>query len=170
MKVVTNASPLIYLAKTGRLKLLKLLFGQVTMPTAVYREVVERGLAENRPDAAAVNAAVEEGWLKVVETKPSPQLATALDQIDVGEAETLNLAKQVNAELVLIDDGAARRLAKAIGVVPHGTVYVLLLALKRKHITKVEAKNSLARLIEAGFRLSQEIYAKALAEIDEYDK
>lgn len=170
MKVITNASPLIYLAKIGRLRLLKLLFSHVSLPYAVYREVVERGLAENRPDAAEVKAAVNQGWLKVIQIKSNPELASALDQIDAGEAETLSLARQEKTEIVLVDDGAARRLAKALGLTPHGTVYVILCALKRKHLSEDEAKAALAQLIEAGFRLSPEIYSKALAEIDGYGK
>jgi len=53
--VVSNASPLIYLAKLGKIELLHELFGQVVIPPAVYQEVVVLGT--NKPGAEEVKAA-----------------------------------------------------------------------------------------------------------------
>ena len=41
--IVSNAGPLIHLARISKLKLLKTLFGEVVIPNAVKEEVVERG-------------------------------------------------------------------------------------------------------------------------------
>lgn len=41
-KVVGNSSALIHLAKIGQLDLLAQQFGQIVVPEAVWREVVER--------------------------------------------------------------------------------------------------------------------------------
>jgi len=46
MIVVTNAGPLMALAKLGLLHLLGQLYGKVEMPTAVYNEVVLRGMEQ----------------------------------------------------------------------------------------------------------------------------
>jgi hypothetical protein len=52
--VVSNASPLIALSSCGRLALLRELFGEVTIPEAVRREVVDQG--DGRPlGSAATN-------------------------------------------------------------------------------------------------------------------
>ncbi|AGK61339.1 hypothetical protein Asulf_01348 [Archaeoglobus sulfaticallidus PM70-1] len=43
MIVVSNSGPLITLAKIGKLNILRVLFGEVTIPKAVRVEVVEKG-------------------------------------------------------------------------------------------------------------------------------
>ncbi len=43
MKVVSNASPLINLARIGRLDLLPRIFGRLFIPEAVWQEVVVEG-------------------------------------------------------------------------------------------------------------------------------
>lgn len=44
MPIVSNTSPLIWLSKVGRIKLLKKLFGEVIIPEEVYIEAVEKEL------------------------------------------------------------------------------------------------------------------------------
>jgi predicted nucleic acid-binding protein len=44
VKVVFDASPLIALARLERLELLREMFGDVVVPSAVWREVVAAGL------------------------------------------------------------------------------------------------------------------------------
>ena len=58
MKAVTNAGPLIALGKLGLVDLLNRLYDAVLVPTAVYQEVVTRGLELGQPDAYAVQMAV----------------------------------------------------------------------------------------------------------------
>jgi predicted nucleic acid-binding protein len=41
--IVSNAGPLIHLARISKLRLLKELFGEVVIPYAVKEEVVEKG-------------------------------------------------------------------------------------------------------------------------------
>lgn len=43
MRVVSNAGPLIHLARAKHFNLLQILFGRVIIPSAVYQEVVVRG-------------------------------------------------------------------------------------------------------------------------------
>lgn len=51
MIVVSNASPLLALAQANCLGILKALFGQVSIPVAVYRETVER-VSRSGPETA----------------------------------------------------------------------------------------------------------------------
>ena len=46
MKIVSNASPLINLARIGQLDLLQQLYGQLTIPEAVWHEVVVEGAGQ----------------------------------------------------------------------------------------------------------------------------
>jgi len=50
-KVVSNATPLIYLAKANQLSLLQSMVNQVFIPEAVYREVVVEGKRLGEKDA-----------------------------------------------------------------------------------------------------------------------
>ena len=51
-KVVSNASPLIHLAKIGQLNLLHDFFGDIAIPRAVYQECIIEG--EEREEIAAI--------------------------------------------------------------------------------------------------------------------
>ncbi len=62
--IVSNATPLIYLAKLGRLHLLKDFFQEVIIPEEVKRVVVDRGKEQNSVDAFVVEEALKEGWIK----------------------------------------------------------------------------------------------------------
>lgn len=157
--VVSNSTPLIYLAKIGRLDLLKELFGEVLIPKEVYAEVVEKGKALGLKDAYVVEAAVTQGWIKVVVADPVEMPI----ELDKGEEEALSLAKQHKAT-VLIDETSARSAARLLDLTPRGTIFVLLLALKEKKIVLDEFMQALNELIDAGFRLKEEVYLQAIKE------
>ena len=59
MIVISDAGPLIYLGGTGKLELLRLLFGAVVVPGQVWDEVIVRG--RNEVGSAAVAAATLTG-------------------------------------------------------------------------------------------------------------
>ena len=63
---------------------------------------------------------------------------------------------------VLIDEIAERTAAEILGLVPRGTVYVLLKALKMKKIDFDGFLIVLDNLLEEGFRLKEEVYLKAI--------
>lgn len=63
-KAISNSSPLIHLAKIGRLSLLKCFWNEVIIPEAVYRECILEG-----GEREEVKALKEAEWLKVVNVK-----------------------------------------------------------------------------------------------------
>jgi uncharacterized protein len=157
--VVSNSTPLIYLAKIGRLDLLKELFSEVLIPKEVYKEVVERGKSLRIKDAYIVEAAVTQGWIKVVAADPVKMPI----ELDKGEEEALSLAIKLKAT-VLIDEVSARSAARLLNLTPRGTIFVLLLALKEEKIVLEEFMQSLNELIDVGFRLKEEVYVLAIKE------
>ena len=99
MSVVSNASPLINLARIGKLDLLHDLYGELTIPEAVWREVVVEGAGQ--PGADEVKGAT---WIKR-HAVANRQLVHALQQeLDAGEAEAIVLASEMEAELLLMDE------------------------------------------------------------------
>ncbi len=157
--IVSNSTPLIYLAKIGRLFLLRDLFGDILIPEEVRKEVIDRGKEENCPDAFIVEKALKEGWIKVEEVSVMKELEEF--GIDLGEAEAISLALKLDSG-ILLDQTHARIAAKALGLKPRGTIYVLLRALKKGKMTYEEYLSSLGDIVNHGFRLSSEVYLEAV--------
>lgn len=99
--VVSDSSTLIHLASIGRLSLLPKFYGHVTIPPAVWREVVEQG--GNRPGAIEVEEALQEGWIQVAAAADTALLRLLGRDLDDGESEVIALAVERQAALVLLD-------------------------------------------------------------------
>ncbi len=160
MLVVSNSSPLIHLGKIGLLDLLAERFDQVLVPKAVWQEAVEEGGDE--PDAKAIATA---SWIKVQEVPFSPLLTTLSALLDKGEAEAIVLAMEVRADLILLDESDARRIAELYGLRKTGLLGVLIEAKREGRIQSL--KVYLDQLCTTGFHLSEQIYNEALEAVNE---
>lgn len=156
--IVSNATPLIYLAKIGKLDLLKELYDIVLITEEVKKEIVDKGKELNKKDAYVIEAAIQEGWIRVEKAKE----ITLPIELETGERSTINLAKGKNIREVIIDEVSARTAARLVGLTPRGTIFVLLRALEKKLINYNEFLEILNKLIEEGFRLKEEIYVQAI--------
>lgn len=157
LKVVCNSSPLIHLAKIKMLEMLKNFFGEILIPEAVYRECVREG--GEREDAKEIENA---GWVRVMKIKDK-ELKKALNvALDEGESESIVLALEQSADLILLDDYEAREFARTYGLSITGTVGILMKAKKEGKIASLEEE--LEKLRESGFWLSNKLYTKVLQE------
>ena len=154
MKIVTNASPLIFLTKIDSLVLLQQCFSHVLVPPTV---VVETGL--DLPDFIEQTQLSEVGEAFV---------RGAVGTLHRGELETLTLARECEIDLVAVDDKAARRRAIHMGLRPIGTVGLLVLARRFGHLDEITAVDRLNQLVDRhGLYLSSRIIQQvrsALAE------
>lgn len=157
--IVSNSTPLIWLAKIGKINLLKKFFKTVMIPEAVYDEVVTKGIEANAQDAFIVEDAVKEGWIKTRKVKGIRKLEKF--GLHKGEVDAISLAAELKSE-VLVDETHARLAAKAFNIKPKGTIYVLLRALKEKNINYDEYLDLLEKLVKTGFRMSDELYLEAV--------
>ncbi len=154
-KVVCNSSPLIHLAKVGKLELLKEYFTEILIPEAVYRECVVDG--KDREDAKRIESA---SWIRVVDIK-NIDLKKALNTVlDEGESEAIVLALQESADLILLDDYEARELARTYGLKITGTIGLLIKAKYEGDISSIG--EMLKKLRRTGFWLSDDLYTKIL--------
>ena len=160
-KIVSNATPLIYLAKIKKYSLLKSLFDKIIISQEVKIEIVDEGEKLKQADALLIEREIEVGFIEVM--KVEKLLETSLE-LELGELSTLSLAKKLKIDEVLIDETLGRSAARIIGLVPKGTLYVLLKNLKLKEITFDDFLNILNELLESGFRLKEEIYIKVIEE------
>lgn len=111
---ISDSSTLIHLAVLGRLGLLREYYGQVLVPPAVRKEVVEEG--QGRAGAREVEDAAHSGWLKVL--TPTNEALVRLLKRDLGdgEAEAIALAVEGQGDLILLDESDARRVATIYGL------------------------------------------------------
>ena len=150
---------MIWLAKIGRLDLMRIVFGEVAVPRRVYEEAA----SERSSDSILICRAVEDGRIKVSEGLEEAAVLAERAGIHLGEAEAILLAKKIGAELI-IDEREGSVTAQIFGVRPIGTIAVLLLALAEGRLTFNEFKECLDRLIASGFWLSVDVYNRALEE------
>jgi predicted nucleic acid-binding protein len=141
--VVSNASPLINLARVQRFDLLKHFYGRVTIPTAVYDEVVIRG-QERDGSRDLRNAA----WITGATPKDDLAVSALAAQLDRGEASAIILARELDAELLLIDEIRGRRVAETLGVKITGTPGILARAKREGLIPNL--RDEIARLQSQG--------------------
>jgi predicted nucleic acid-binding protein len=160
-KVVSNATPLIYLAKSDQLNLLKSIVKQVFIPEAVYKEVVIKGKNLGENDAYRVESAVTKGWIKVQKVQ---KVYPVEIEIHPGEMEVISLAKEKGIEAVLMDDAKARAASNIAGLRPIGTLWLILKAVKDRVINFDEFLAMLENIIRAGFYLKEEVYLKVISE------
>lgn len=149
--VVSNSSPLIALERIGRVDLLRQIFGaKMAIPPAVAREVY-------------ANAAIPQ-WIRImsVVTVVDP---TASPTLGAGEREAIALALAERAQLIILDDLPARRLAARRGLSVIGTVGVLLVAKRSGAIPAVSPL--LEALVSSGFHLSDRVRGTVLTAANE---
>jgi hypothetical protein len=162
--VICDSSTLIHLAGIGRLGLLRELYGALTVPEAVWREVVEEG--RGRFGACEVLAARQAGWLEVRSVTNGPLLRSLKQELDDGEAEVIGLAIDLVAGLVLLDETEARRVASVYELKKTGAIGVLIRARLEGKIESLRPDLDKLRT-EAGFWIDDKIYRQALAAVGE---
>lgn len=172
MPIVSNASPLIWLSKAGKLSLLKDLFIEVLIPEEVYKETVKKGLEEGFSDAFIIKESVENGWIKVVRLdedgeKLCRKITEHAPEIHLGEAQAIVLARE-NKTLLLMDESSGRTFAEAMGLEVRGTLYIIIEALKRGLLDKNNAEETVLTLARKGFRIEPKLLARLLKEIGGY--
>ena len=151
---VVNASPLILLAKAGRLELLRALGRDLIVPDAVVEELRAKG--SNDPVVQTVENAA---WLRVVSV-PATQQSIAAWRLGAGETAVLTCALQYSDPLVVLDDREGRRCAGSHGIAVIGTIGVALLAKDAGTIPLVAPV--LDELVTAGMHVSDALLARAL--------
>lgn len=159
MIIISDTSPLVCLLHLNKINLLKDLFDNVIIPTAVFNELISA-------------KTIDETFLHY---NPFIQVKTPLNKIEVkelrkildaGESEAIVLSKELNADLLLIDEDRGRKFAVKYGLTIKGILGVLLQAKERKLINQV--KPLIDRLqSEINFRINKNLLQKILIEANE---
>ena len=119
MIVVADTSPITYLAQLELTHLLPALYGDLVLPEAVQAEL----LAIGAPKQVRRWAADPPAWVRILSpTRTDP----GLEALDAGERAAVLLSLELSADVLLVDERKARRIARErFGLHVSGTLGVL---------------------------------------------
>lgn len=163
-KVITNSTPIIGLSILGKLPLLAELFEEVYVPEAVFKEVVQSD-SPRMYGRQELKWMVDEERFQLYSVENSEFVQKLYGKLHEGELEVIVAAKELDLKFVVIDEHAARNLAKTFLLQPIGTIGILILAKKRGLITEV--KPLLDILLDHDFYISKKLYQQVLSQADE---
>lgn len=159
--VVCDAGPLIHLDELGAVDLLAE-FPKVLVPHAVWNEV-ER----HRPSALTHP---EVTLTRIVPQQPEPPELEVLSQalsLHVGEWEALRVAMEHSPVLLLTDDTAARLAAGNLRIPTHGTIGILVRAIRIGLRTKAQILTTLRSLPEKStLHLKRSLLDRVIGEVE----
>jgi len=147
-KLVVNSSPLIVLFRSGQAELLPQMFKSILVPEQVYQEIVLEG-----PLDEVKRMLPNASWYSRVNVEISLKVASW--NLGEGESSVFSLASQKPEYRALVDDLAARRCARVLGIEILGTGGLLVLAKKRGLIQSIRKR--IERLREAGPYMSDDV-------------
>lgn len=149
-RVIVNSTPIIILCNIGLLDILKALYAEICIPEAVYREVTEKDDSACQALKTALN------WMHV--EKIANQSDKKMYKAKLHQEGTAD-------DLVVIDDNAAKKTAKYLGLKVTGTIGVLLKA-KREGIIP-EIVSVLEKMKKNGFYISESLEQLVLEQAGE---
>ncbi len=161
MIIVSDTSPVSNLILIERLDILRELFSEIIIPTAVDTEI--RALKQFGKDLSEYENAV---WIKISSPANLQKVQNLQANLDEGEAQAIALALELNCGLLLMDERIGTNIARQEGLQTVGLIGILIKAKEEKLIAEVglilnELKNT------AGFWINADLERKILQKIGE---
>jgi uncharacterized protein len=171
-RIVADATPIVYLAKIGKLQLLQQLYEDVVTPPRIKEEL----FAGKHPETPVIEEAYDAGWLEERALNQnsknffSKQLRDA-PGLHQGESQAIALSYVGHLPLIIDeDDKTGRRIARVWGIEVKGTLRVILEAYEAHLIQYEETRRLFKALLAERFRVTAEIYERALALLEKAKK
>jgi predicted nucleic acid-binding protein len=147
MIAVSDTGPLLYLSLINRTELLPQIFEKVLIPPAVAEELSDTSTPQE------ASALIERCplWLQI---RDVPMTSLSLEHFGRGEQQAITLAASVSADVLLIDDRAAKDFAtQVVNLAASGTIGVLYEAAMDELIpfTAADFDESVQRLLTTNF-------------------
>jgi predicted nucleic acid-binding protein len=128
--VIVNTSPLFYLHQIDRLNLLPALYSQVTVPTAVQRE-----LQAGQAQGLSIPLLEQMDWVTIASANAA--FLPNVTDLGEGEAEVIALGIENPGSRLILDDALGRSIARLYQLTCAGTLGVLVGAKQLGHIPAV---------------------------------
>lgn len=162
MIIICDNSPLSGLLAINQLNLLKKIYGEITIPQAVFDEILF--LTTNNIDISPI---LNAEWIKI--KKVNFELFSHINfppKIHAGEKEAMLLALELKADWLLIDEHEGRKIAKNLEINIIGLLGILIKAKQENYILSL--RGLLEELEEkSNFRLSESLKLKAFQLVGE---
>jgi len=159
-KVVVNSTPIISLSIIDQLDLLKKLYNEIYIPQAVYDEVCVKGKSQ-----IGAKTLQKANFIKTLSIKNDEARQFFSASLHKGEVEVMVLAKELEADLLIIDDYQARKHAKYLDFKITGTLGILIKSKEANYIKKI--KPLMDKLIDNDIYIGDNLYRKILDLADE---
>lgn len=147
--IISNTTPINYLVLIDQIDVLHDLYGRVLISQAVLGELQ----ADGTPSKVKEWITSYPDWLEV--RSVSVCLNDTLHYLDVGEREAISLAKELNADALIIDESEGRKAARAQGLRVIGTLRVLYDAAKAE---LCDLEQVYSQLRQTTFRAHPDLY------------
>ncbi|MBS3083366.1 hypothetical protein J4423_01030 [Candidatus Pacearchaeota archaeon] len=151
---VFDSSFLIYFGKVRLLDKIGLLPGIKIIPSEVYNELINIGKDREEQEVDYIINIVEN---KIFVVRDVENLIVSAPGLSNADAQVLSLAKKTQS-IAIIDERYANSLAESYNIETHGLIYMLILLVKEKIISKKVAFGHLDEIIKEGFYLSNQKY------------
>jgi len=162
---ISNAGPLIHLAKANALQILQTLYYRILIPDEVKTETVDKGKEEGHPDALKIEKAIQQGWIKTIQVKLNSDFQKAAKTAGLRNAEAVVIQYAYQNHLTaLLDDEPARIFAKTLGITVRGTLGIVIQATKNNILNQQEAIQTLDKITETMY-ISANLYKTIRREI-----
>lgn len=121
MIIVSDTSPINNLAAINHRHLLHHLYGTVLIPEAIYRELTD----SNFPVAGTTEVQPFD-WIQTRAVSNLTLVEALSNELDIGEAEAIALAVEMQAEQVLMDERRGRLIANRLNLHCTGVLGILV--------------------------------------------
>ncbi len=157
MTVVSDTSAISNLLAIDCIDLLEAMFGEVMITPAVQRELQRvdshKTLHEKHP------------WIKVSSPINQKLVSQLLNDLDLGEAESIALAVEKSASYIIIDELKGRKIAGRLGLKVVGIIGILIKAKLDGMVPQV--RPLIDGLSAHGFRLKDDLVKDVLKRLGE---
>lgn len=151
MLVVADSSPLIVLLNIGHIDVLPTLFGQVIVPPEISAELRRSSRPQNVRDFVASHPS----WL----VERTPAVVEPIPALHAGERAAISLARELSADLLLIDEVRGRQAAAERHLRFTGTVGVLELAASHRLL---DLRDAFERVKQSDFWIAHDLLDERL--------
>ena len=164
---VFDATPLIYLAKVGRLVFVQQLDVSCVIPERVYAEVVETGLEQGHTDARRIERSVDADRFAIESVETTPLLSRIQENSNLSDADVAVLAcADANDGVAVMDETYGRDVAAAEGITTRGTAFLVLKLASKGTISVDAARTVIDAMIDEGWYCAPDVYAKIVQKLD----
>lgn len=157
-QIISDATPLIHLAKINKLPYLRELYKEILIPKKIYEEIVIKGKRSQEKEVFIIEKLIEEKFIIVKEVSNKLDLP----HLHEGEREAISLCKEMKIDKILIDDNDGFETAEFLKIKPLRTTALILRMLNKNIINFKEYQEVLIQLSNSGYYMRLEVYEELL--------